>query len=114
MSFEETAYQAHETGGEALEKEILQERGPFLLNFTASWCPPCRALEPVLDRIAREMGRNLKVLVVDADENPALVKRFDVEGVPTSLLVVEGRVKDRIVGVQTFDAFRERLKGLLE
>ncbi len=111
--FEEASVQPPEAGGDALEREILTQRGPFLLNFSADWCSPCRALKPVLDRISRELGRVLKVLVVDADDHPSLVGRFGVEGIPTTLLLVEGKVVDRIVGVQTFDAFRKRLERTL-
>lgn len=111
--FEEAAYQARETGGDALEREIFSQRGPFLLNFSAEWCTPCRALKPILDRIARELGKGLKVLVVDADQNPSLVGRFGVEGIPTSLLLVDGKVRARIVGVHPFESFRERLEKAL-
>lgn len=117
---EESAYPAREEREGPLrerevltEKEILAGKEPILLTFSAPWCPPCRALKPILDRIARELGKNLKVLVVDADRNPSLVGRFGVEGVPTSLLVVDGEVKDRIMGVQPFETFRKRLEKAL-
>jgi len=111
--FEEAAYQARPTGGESLERALSTQEGPFLLTFSAEWCPPCRALKPVLDRIARELGQRLKVLVVDADQNPSLVEKFRVEGIPTTLLLVGGKVLDRIAGVQPFESFRKRLEKAL-
>ncbi len=111
--FEEAAYQAHPTGGETLEQALSSQGGPFLVTFSADWCPPCHALKPVLDRIARELGQRLKVLVVDADQNPSLVEKFGVEGIPTTLLLAGGKVLDRIVGVQPFDSFRKRLEKVL-
>ena len=111
--FEEAAYQARPTGGETLEQALSSQRGPFLVTFSADWCPPCHALKPVLDRIARELGQRLKVLVVDADQNPSLVEKFGVEGIPTTLLLAGGKVLDRIVGVQPFDSFRKRLEKVL-
>ncbi len=111
--FEEAAFEARATGGEALEQVLSTQEGPFLLAFSADWCPPCHALEPILDRIARELGRKLKVLVVDADQNPSLVEKFRVEGIPTTLLLAGGKVLDRIVGVHPFESFRKRLEKAL-
>lgn len=73
---------------------------PVLVDFTASWCPPCRLMDPILRALAAEHGGRLLVASVDVDRNPALVRRFAVMSMPTFALFVDGVEQRRLVGAR--------------
>jgi thioredoxin 1 len=79
---------------------VLQARVPVLVDFWASWCPPCRWLDPVVEEIAAEQAGRLVVAKVDADENPGLVRRYGTLSLPTLLVFVGGLERARIVGAR--------------
>ena len=71
---------------------------PMLVDFHATWCPPCRALAPVIERLAESHADHLRVASVDVDASPALVERFGIASVPTLLLLRADTELDRLVG----------------
>ena len=71
---------------------------PVLVEFTAAWCPPCRALAPVLEQLSAELADRLVIVAVDIDHEIDLVRRHDVRGAPTMVLYVDGAVADVFVG----------------
>ncbi|NMC70560.1 MAG: thioredoxin family protein [Myxococcales bacterium] len=73
--------------------ELIATGGlPVLVDFSASWCEPCRALARVLPEVARKFARRLRVVTIDVDRNPRTADRFAIEGVPTLLLFQDGRL----------------------
>lgn len=82
------------------DEEIAASTVPVLVEFGAEWCPPCHAMAPVLAEVASEYGDRLRILIVDADADPALTARFGVMGLPTLLLFRDGEVAARLVGAR--------------
>src|SRR5258705_7195245 len=74
---------------------------PVLLDAWAPWCWPCQIVGPVVEEIAIEMAGRLRVGRVNVDENPSTTTRFEINSIPTLLLVERGREIDRISGVHT-------------
>ena len=68
-----------------------------LVKFTGQWCPPCRALEPVLEKLSEER-RDVLVLSVDVDENQQVSQRYGVRSVPTLIAFKKGRPSGQLVG----------------
>lgn len=87
-----------EVNGFNFEHEVLKANLPVLVDVTASWCPPCRAAEPVLNRLARERAGQLKVVRVDGGACPELVAALRVRGFPTFVLFEAGRETRRQAG----------------
>jgi thioredoxin 1 len=76
---------------------VIASERPVLVEFGASWCPPCRMMAPVLDDIA--MARSdCRIVTVDVDANPATQARYNVMSIPTLLLFVNGAVVRQVVG----------------
>jgi thioredoxin 1 len=85
----------------AFDKEIATSAVPMLVEFWAEWCPPCKLLAPLLDELANDFGKGLRVCKINADEHPELGARFDIMAVPTILLFVDGELVMRQVGAQS-------------
>lgn len=83
---------------ETFEEEVLQADKPVLVDFWAGWCAPCRMLAPVLEEIAQELDKNLKVVKVDVDANPTLATRYGIMSIPTLILFKDGKPVEKVVG----------------
>lgn len=79
-------------------EDVLRSPLPVLVDFSASWCAPCRMLAPTIDRLADDQAGRLRVLVLDVDENPATTRRYQVMGMPTMGLFVGGELVTTLVG----------------
>jgi thioredoxin 1 len=80
------------------ETEVLNSSEPVLVDFSAVWCQPCKMLDPVVKQLAGEWDGKVKVVKIDADENPNLVMKYGVMGIPTLLFIKGGEVKERVTG----------------
>jgi thioredoxin 1 len=82
--------------------------GILLVDFTAEWCAPCRALAPVLEQLDAETD-DVTVVSVDVDSEPELAARFGVMSFPTMLFFVAGEAVHRLVGARGLGSLREEL-----
>jgi thioredoxin 1 len=95
---------------QTFEAEVLASKVPVLVDFTATWCAPCRALKPILAKLAKEGEGRFKVLTLDGDENPDLAARYRVKGFPTVVAFADGRETGRHIGLTS----KDRLLALLQ
>ena len=89
------------------EKEVLGSKEPFLLDFGATWCGPCKALEPIIEKLAGATQGVLRVGKIDIDDSPEVSRRYSVRGAPTILVFRNGEVIARHLGVTTEKRLRE-------
>ena len=89
------------------QTEVLNAENPVLVDFTAVWCQPCRMVEPIVKQLAQDWDGKVKVVKLDADENPNILMQYGVMGIPTLMLFKGGEVKERLTGYQP----KERLES---
>jgi thioredoxin 1 len=81
------------------ETEVLGSKVPFLLDFSAVWCGPCKVLTPIVEKLADEVVGKARVGKLDIDDSPAVASKFGIRGVPTVLVFKDGKVSGQHVGV---------------
>jgi thioredoxin 1 len=86
---------------------------PVLVDFSATWCQPCKALAPVIDAVAKEYNGKLEVYKVDIDKANQTAVRFGIQGVPTCIFFKGGTEVDRFVGYKDLREIKERVTRVL-
>jgi thioredoxin 2 len=86
---------------------------PVLVDLWATWCGPCRAVSPALERLAVACAGRVKLVKVDVDAAPGLARRFGVQAVPTLLVLDRGEVVARQAGAAPEPVLRAWLEGAL-
>lgn len=87
---------------ETYQKEVLESEKPVLLDFWAPWCGPCQMLAPVLEEIAAERS-DIKVCKINVDEEKELARQNKVMGIPTLMVVRDGKIETRTTGGKSKD-----------
>jgi len=89
----------------SFQNEVINSTQPVVVDFTAVWCAPCKMLDPVVSLLAQEWNGKVKVVKLDVDNYPELAMQYQVMGVPTLMLFVDGKPRERLTGYQP----RERI-----
>jgi len=97
----------------SFENEVIQSETPVLVDFSATWCGPCKKLEPVLDEIAGDYANRVKVVKIDIDKAPSVAAKFAVMSVPTMILFQGGNVREQMVGLKSKRAIADSLDRVL-
>lgn len=96
------------------EKEIINRKGYALVDFWATWCPPCRMMAPVLESAEQQLGDKINFVKVDVDEQQQLAAEFDIMSIPTLVVFKDGKPVKRMSGYRPLDTFVEELKSAVE
>ena len=78
---------------------VLNSNKPVMVDFTATWCGPCKRLAPNVEQVADEYAGRAIVVKVDIDDNPVITAQYDIRSVPTILIFSGGVVVERFVGM---------------
>ncbi|HIT78240.1 MAG TPA: thioredoxin [Candidatus Limihabitans stercoravium] len=92
------------------QQEVLNSDKKVLIDFWASWCGPCRMLSPIVDAVAEETP-SVKVCKVNVDDEQELAMQFGVQSIPTLVVMENGAVVNKTVGVQPKESIK-RLLGI--
>lgn len=84
---------------ENFEREVLNSEKPVLVDFNATWCPPCQALHPVLEELAGE-NQDIKIVTVDIDDQDILGEQYEISSIPCLVAFKDGEEIARSVGMK--------------
>ncbi|RKH08402.1 thioredoxin [Corallococcus sp. CA053C] len=87
-----------ELGDAEFQREVLDASEPVLVDFTATWCPPCRVIAPVIESLASEYKGRMKMAKLNVDDHPVTPEQYGIRAMPTLLFFKGGKVVKQIVG----------------
>lgn len=93
------------------ESEVVNSSVPVLVDFSATWCGPCKVLSPIVDKLADEYAGTYKIGKVDIDDSPAVTQKYGVRGVPTVMVFKNGQVVGQHVGLTNKETLVKMLQG---
>lgn len=99
---------------DTFEAEVLKSELPVLVDFTATWCGPCKAVAPALEDLSLEYEGEIRIVKVDIDDDPKIAETYGIQGVPTFLVIKNGEIKETFGGSQSrgmISAVIERVIG---
>ncbi|OGO00271.1 MAG: thioredoxin [Chloroflexi bacterium RBG_13_52_14] len=97
----------------SFDKVVLEAKTPFLVDFWAPWCAPCRNIAPIVEELAKEFAGKVGFAKVNVDESSALATRYSVRSIPTLLFFKGGKPVNQIVGLRPKAELKKNLDSLL-
>ena len=95
------------------QAEVLDKKGIALVDFWAEWCGPCRMIGPIIEELSSDYDGKALIAKVDVDTNSELSQKYGVRSIPTILILKDGEVVDKHVGVATKQALAEKIEAQL-
>lgn len=90
--------------------QLLNAEKPLVIDYTATWCGPCRLVAPLIDQLAGEYQDRANVVKVDIDQNRDHAKQFGIKSIPAVLIFKGGEVVETLVGKASYETFSEALE----
>ena len=93
---------------------VLQAKTPVLVDLWATWCAPCRMVEPVVEELAREYEGKISFAKLDVDYNPKTASKYGIMSIPTLLIFKDGKPVSNIVGFRPKADLKRSLDAILD
>ena len=102
-----------EVTDDTFQQVVLDSSMPVVVDFWATWCPPCKILHPIVDQVADEYDGKIAVCKIDVDHNQALAQKYGIRSIPTLLFFKGGEVTDQVVGALPKHQLTARIDAML-
>ncbi len=109
-----TEHKPQTLNADNFREKVLESSRPALVDFWADWCAPCRAVAPVVGRVADQYGDQLTVGKVNVDEEPELARSYGIRSIPALLVFRDGKVVDQIAGAVPFGQLSASVERVLD
>jgi thioredoxin 1 len=91
-------------------EQVIKSNLPVVIDFWATWCPPCKMIEPIVDELAKEFEGKVVIGKMDADENPDVVGQLSVMSLPTMVFFKKGQPVKSLVGAQGKQSYKHTIE----
>ena len=98
-----------EVNSNEFQKQVLDCSELVLVDFSATWCGPCKMLAPIVEELSNEMAGKAKVFKVDVDKSGDIAQKYGIMGVPTVIIFKDGKALDKMVGFQPKNVLKSKL-----
>jgi thioredoxin 1 len=95
------------------ETEVLKSEKPFLVDFWAEWCGPCKMVSPAVTQLAEELKDHLRVGKLNVDENPQTTQAYQIFSIPSLKVYKGGKIIGEIIGAAPKPVIEQKLKSIL-
>ena len=93
--------------------EILENNNVVVVKFSATWCNPCKTMEPILEDIANKFEGKIKVVDIDVDDSSEITTQYRIKNIPTIIYFKNGEAKDKTVGALSEASLEEHINNIL-
>lgn len=91
------------------DSTVSSGSAPVVVDFWAPWCGPCKAIAPILEELAEELGGAVKICKVNVDNNSEVATKYEIRAIPTILIFKDGKVADTVVGLTSKEDLKAKL-----
>lgn len=96
------------------QSEVLDSSTPVVVDFMADWCPPCRMLAPILERVAQEYSGKIKIVQMDTDAYPEIAAQYGVQKIPNLTFIKNGQVVNQAIGYVSEHELVEKINSTIK
>jgi thioredoxin 1 len=97
----------------SFQSEVLESDKPVVVDFSATWCAPCRQLAPIIEELSKEYEGRVKIGKIDIDDNQEVAAQYGITAVPTVLYFKGGKKVDSQQGLHRKDVYRQKIESML-
>lgn len=91
-------------------EQLITSEMPLVIDYTATWCGPCRLIAPLIDRLAEEYEGRATVVKIDIDKNKEHAKKVGIRSIPAVFIFKQGEVVEKLIGKAPYETFAEALE----